>query len=167
MKTQTQTHKPIAYILVGVPGSGKSTWIETAEISPGFLPQSWASIISTDKHVEAYAKKQNKTYSEVFDSVIKGATVMMLEELNAAIAVRGHIIWDQTNVSVKTRAQKLRMLKGYKKIAVVFPTPDAEELQLRLDSRKGKHIPKQVMQSMIDSFIMPTLEEGFDDIIVV
>jgi gluconate kinase len=44
---------------------------------------------------------------------------------------------------------------------VVFPTPDRNELDVRLSGRPGKHIPKNVVDSMIAGFEMPTEEEGF------
>lgn len=155
--------KPIAYILCGVPGSGKSTWIKDFARGSGFWPK--AAIISTDGHIENYAKLCDQTYSEVFDEYIKAATSHMIEDFNITKANKENLFWDQTNVSVKTRAKKLQMLNGYRKIAVVFKTPSAEELQRRLDSRPGKHIPKHVMKSMIDTFVIPTVEEGFDEVI--
>ena len=155
--------KPIAYILCGVPGSGKSTWIENLAIRSGYWPK--ATVISTDNHIETWARVSNQTYSEVFDEYIKTAASLMIEDFNISKTFGQNIIWDQTNVSVKTRAKKLQMLNGYRKIAVVFKTPDVEELQRRLDSRPGKHIPKHVMKSMIDNFVLPTVEEGFDEII--
>lgn len=149
---------PIAYILVGVPGSGKSTWINK---------QTWSNdcvVLSTDNFVEAYARSVNKTYSEVFEGVMKNAVRLMTEEAHRAIAAGDDIIWDQTSVNVASRAKKLRMLPGYTKIAVVFKTPEKEEWLRRINSRPGKVIPEHVLTSMNDSFENPTIEEGFDQI---
>jgi gluconate kinase len=55
------------------------------------------------------------------------------------------------------------MLPEYHAIAVVFLTPDRSELDVRLSGRPGKHIPKNVVDSMIAGFEMPT-EEEFDEI---
>ena len=49
---------PKCYQLIGVPGSGKSTWADA---------QSWAltcARVSTDKWVEIYAREVGKTYSQ-------------------------------------------------------------------------------------------------------
>ena len=76
------------------------------------------------------------------------------------------MIWDQTNVSKKSRAPKLAMVPDhYEKIAVVFATPDDEELQRRLGSRPGKSIPAHIVMGMASSLQQPTYDEGFDDII--
>jgi gluconate kinase len=56
------------------------------------------------------------------------------------------------------------MLPKYEHIAIVFKTPDTEELARRLASRPGKNIPDHVMRSMIENFDMPTEDEGFTEI---
>jgi predicted kinase len=56
------------------------------------------------------------------------------------------------------------MLPEYKHIAVVFRTPDEEELARRLANRPGKEIPQEVVLNMINNFEMPTEEEGFAEI---
>jgi predicted kinase len=146
------------YQLVGVPGSGKSTWIDS---------QDWAlacARVSTDKWVEIYAKEVGKTYSEVFDSFMPTAVDLMAKEVEAAREAGRDIIWDQTSTSVKARARKFNMLPDYEHIAVVFKTPEPDELARRLASRPGKNIPDHVMRSMIDHFEMPSLEEGFTQV---
>jgi gluconate kinase len=74
------------------------------------------------------------------------------------------IIWDQTSTSLASRKRKFNMLPDYYAIAVVFPTPDPEELDRRLNSRPGKHIPHSVMRFMIDTLDIPTEDEGFNEI---
>ena len=149
---------PTCYQLIGVPGSGKSTWIKN---------QKWAlglTVASTDAYVDKYAKDANKTYNEVFHDVMKNAVDAMVETVEFARSMKLDIIWDQTSVSVKSRAKKFKMLPDYEHIAVVFDTPEPEELDRRLSSRPGKNIPEYVMESMISSFEYPTMDEGFSEI---
>lgn len=149
---------PTLYVLVGVPASGKSTWIAN---------QTWAKdcvVTSTDKFVDEYAISKNKTYSEVFNAFMPKAIEYMLEDVRKAREAGNDIVWDQTSTTVASRLKKIRMLKDYRKIAVVFKIPEAAELQRRLKSRPGKDIPGYVMKTMIDGFQIPTLEEGFDEI---
>jgi gluconate kinase len=121
-------------------------------------------VVSTDNFVEDYAKTQGKTYSEVFDDYMPTAVDLMCKVVVHAREHGHDIIWDQTSTSVKSRARKFRMLPDYEHIAVVFKTPDEEELSRRLASRPGKNIPAHVMRSMIDHFEMPDEEEGFKEI---
>lgn len=149
---------PTCYQLIGIPASGKSTWAATQE---------WAAdcvTISTDNHVEEYAKSLGKTYNEVFHEYMPTATDLMAQDVIAARNQNKDIIWDQTSTTVKSRKRKFRMLPGYRHIAVVFKIPDTEELEKRLSSRPGKTIPAQVIKDMINQFTMPDEEEGFSEI---
>jgi predicted kinase len=154
---------PIAYILVGVPASGKSSWIAT-------LPVDWNKtvIASTDNYIERTAKSQGKTYNDVFHAHMPHAIKHMANSVVNAVKNKNDIIWDQTSTTVGARAKKLRMLSSdYKKIAVVFLTPNEKEHQRRLASRPGKHIPAEVLVKMQADFVMPTTAEGFDEIRVI
>jgi predicted kinase len=153
---------PKCYQLIGVPASGKSTWYKN---------QDWFGedkkdhkYVSTDEHVEGYAQDQGKTYSEVFEEYMPTAIRQMMINVNMADVFQLDVVWDQTSTTVKSRARKFNALPNYEHIAVVFNTPNLEELKLRLASRPGKEVPWDVVQSMIDNFEMPTLEEGFVEI---
>jgi len=148
------------YVLIGVPGSGKSTWINNQE---------WAkdcTYASTDEFVEEWAKTVGKTYSEVFAEYMPIAVVKMLARVAGGRDEGKDIIWDQTSCSISTRAKKIKMLPNYYKIAVVFKTPPTAELIKRLDSRPGKEIPWNIVSDMAQKLETepPTLDEGFDEI---
>lgn len=146
------------YQLVGVPGAGKSTWIKN---------QPWAKdcvVVSTDDHVENYAKESGKTYSEVFKDYMPTAVQLMLQDVRKAEKEGKDIIWDQTSTTIKSRKRKFNFLPDYEHIAVMFRTPDPEELERRLVSRPGKYIPRQVIVQMIVGFQMPSRDEGFTEI---
>lgn len=153
---------PKCYQLIGVPASGKSTWYKN---------QDWLGedkkehkYVSTDHHVEVYAKEQGKTYSEVFAEYMPTAIDQMMVNVNLAAAVQVNIVWDQTSTTVKSRARKFNMLLDYEHIAVVFRTPDLRVLKERLANRPGKEVPWEVVQGMIDNWEQPTHEEGFKEI---
>jgi predicted kinase len=149
---------PKCYQLIGVPGAGKSTWIKNQDWALGL------TVVSTDAWVEDYARKEGKTYSEVFKDYMPTAVNLMAEQVVFA-RKHGHtIIWDQTSTTVKSRKKKFNMLPDYEHIAVVFRTPDRDELDVRLLGRPGKHIPKAVVDSMIEGWEEPTEEEGFKEI---
>jgi predicted kinase len=154
---------PKCYQLIGVPAAGKSTWYNQ---NLSWLGEDTVDhkYISTDIHVEGYAKDQGKTYNEVFKEYMPTAVKQMMINVNFACALQMNIVWDQTSTTVKSRKKKFVELPDYEHIAVVFRTPESEELSKRLASRPGKNIPDYVMRTMIDGFEMPTLEEGFTEI---
>jgi len=149
---------PKCYQLVGVPGSGKSTWVKN---------QDWAEncvVVSTDEFVEDYAKECGQTYSDVFNDYMPTAVQLMAEKVVRAREAGKDIIWDQTSTTLTSRTRKFNMLPDYEHIAVVFESPSRIELKRRLDSRPGKEIPEAVIEGMLASFEMPTEEEGFKEI---
>lgn len=149
---------PKCYQLVGVPGSGKSTWVNN---------QAWSlpcAIVNTDKWVEIFAREVGSTYSKVFNDFMPTAVELMAKEVVNAREMGRDIIWDQTSTTVKSRARKFAMLPDYYHIAVVFKTPEHKELMRRLNSRPGKEIPDHVIAGMISGWEDPTEEEGFKEI---
>ena len=149
---------PTVYVLVGVPGSGKSTWIKNQDWALGL------SVVSTDNFVEQEATRQGKTYNEVFKDYMPVAVRLMANQVEVCKANGHDIIWDQTSTTVASRKKKFAMLPDYHTVAVVFRTPEPAELERRLAARPGKSIPWNVMQGMISGFKIPTLEEGFDEV---
>jgi len=148
---------PKLYMLIGLPASGKSTWIAA---------QDWTRdcvLVSTDKLIDIEAGRQDKTYNQVFSSYIDTATKLMNNDVCEAVAAGKDIIWDQTNTSRKSRKAKLAMAPGYHKIAVVFAIPEDSEWQRRLASRPGKSIPDAVLKAMATGLQLPT-EDEFDEI---
>jgi predicted kinase len=147
-------------MMCGIPCAGKSSYIrrgtENTDVFDEYV------IISTDDYIEVYAKANNKTYNEVFDDVIGEATTRMYKDLERAIQLGKSIIWDQTNVSRKSRIKKLKKIPDtYTKTAVVLPI-SLEEAIVRNSQRANKFIPRSVITRMYHQFEMPTEDEGFD-----
>ena len=149
---------PKCYQLIGVPGAGKSTWIKNQEWMQD-MP-----IVSTDPFVEEYAKEQGKTYSQVFADYMPVAVKLMANQALICQANNMDLVWDQTSTTQVSRLRKFNTLPKYDPIAIVFRTPDRDELDVRLASRPGKHVPKTVIDDMIANWEEPTLEEGFSEI---
>ena len=91
-------------MLVGIPCSGKSTYVEKLKTIPYW---SNSVILSTDNYIEKVAQEHNTTYNEIFEDCISEAT-RQLELAFIMAKDRGeNLIWDQTNISRKTRKKKL------------------------------------------------------------
>lgn len=149
----------ILYMMVGVPASGKSTWIRNQYLNDQYV------VASTDHYVEKYAEEVGKTYSEVFDEYMPTAVNLMAADVVEARDANKHIIWDQTSTTVASRAKKIRMLPEYYKIAVVFKTPPTAEHQKRLE-RGAKIVPWDVVSKMAQQLEAEpvSLDEGFNEI---
>lgn len=159
--------KPICYVMVGLPGLGKSTLLNSVdepEVSGTVF------VYSTDNYIEAQAKALGKTYNEVFQDFIGKATTRMEALLDLAIQERVDVYWDQTNLGVGKRRKIINRMKqaGYQVRCecIVPPEPglidDQKDWANRLKNRPGKTIPQHVLSNMIESFVVPTVDEGFD-----
>jgi predicted kinase len=150
---------PKYIMLIGVPASGKSTWVRKNAGSN-------TVIASSDDYIDAQAAAAGKTYSEVFGQHVKAAAQHVEQTVAQAVKLGNDIVHDQTNLTVKSRKSKLVMIPdNYEKIAVVFPTPSDNEWRRRLASRPGKTIPSNILLGMQSSMQLPTADEGFDKII--
>lgn len=146
------------YILIGLPASGKTTYVNNKfeSIFEDF------HYYSSDQIIENIAIREGKTYDEVFNDSIQFADKMFWYELFLAKNNKSPSIIDRTNLSKKTRKKIIDLLKDTHNFhAVVFKTPSDEEHKRRLNSRPGKTIPENVIENMKRTFEEPTLEEGF------
>ena len=150
-------------MMCGAPCSGKSTSSKKFE-DQGFVR------VSTDDYIEAYAAAHGLTYGDVFEKLFKSAEAMMYQALETAIREKKNIIWDQTNLSSKSRRYKMSKIpSSYEKIVIFMDTP----LDVLLERNKirfqetGKNIPDNVFRRMLAQAEIPTENEGWDSIEIV
>lgn len=148
------------FILIGVPMSGKSTWIKNN------YPNT--KVISRDNIVlEVHGTNDyNKAFKEVnHKEVDKILNLRLLEASNS----NSDVIIDMTNMTVKRRRSTLNYFTNFHKEAVVFPVLSDDEYERRNNIRtvtENKSISLSILKSMFDSYQEPSLEEGFDEITI-
>jgi len=149
---------PKCIMLVGVPASGKSTWIQE------YMPM--ANVMSTDIVIENVARSYGMTYNEGFKDLISFAEKVMWRHITWSIASQVNFVIDRTNLTAKSRKKFIDKLKlhGYELECVVFPTPEPDEWKRRLDSRPGKTIPQEALDRMVNSYEVPLMSEGFSSV---
>lgn len=159
--------KPVCIVMVGLPGLGKSTLLSFVD-NPEFGDTVF--VYSTDSYIEEQAKALGKTYNDVFQGYIDKATTRMNALLDIAIKEQVDVYWDQTNLGVGKRRKIINRMKqaGYQVRCKCIVPPeevhfsDLKDWKYRLQNRPGKTIPDEVLSNMYKSFVMPTVEEGFD-----
>ena len=156
-------------VLVGLPGSGKSTRLSFVD-DPEFGGDVF--VYSTDALIEQWSNANGLNYNSGFQKYVDPATKRMNELLTMALEHRIDVYWDQTNMSSKKRKGILsKFPKTYRKTCWCIAPPrtpeEWAELDRRLASREGKTIPHHIIEAMADSYVEPELEEGFDHILVV
>ena len=148
---------PTCYMLIGLPGTGKSTYLANFHDE-----ERNQVIISSDYFVERFASLCGTTYNDAFPiAMARGIpNKFMGKRLRKAIEENRDVIWDQTNLTVKSRKAKMSQLPGYSFEALVFEKPAQEVWEKNLD-RPGKVIPKYILKHMERVYQAPTKDEGF------
>lgn len=155
------------FMLCGVPTCGKSTFV-SGQRDTMSRQKTPPIILSTDAHIEKYAKDRGLTYNEAFSDAIDSATTLFNAELRRACkAPDGSVvIIDQTNLTKKSRRRKLaKFPQAWEKVAIWFEITLEEALRRNKYSRPGKVIPEKLLRSMYESFEIPSKAEGFDEVI--
>ena len=144
------------YMMCGVPGSGKSTYVATN------FPE--AIIISRDA-IRFALLKEGDDYFAYEDTVLS----IFYSEIQNAIDSDSEqdIIIDATHLTPKARATCLQNLKNLDKVNLValsIEAPLAIALY-RNDKRTGRaRVPDTVIRNMYKSYKIPTVEEGFNEV---
>ncbi len=146
-------------MLCGIPTSGKSTYVNKLK-KLDYWKES--VVLSTDDYIEKQAQRCGLTYNQIFDDVIKDATRELELEFNMAKDKGKNIIWDQTNLSVKSRRKKLLKLPSFYARGVIYFEVSLEEALERNNHREGKFIPESILKRMWHQFEIPTRNEDFD-----
>lgn len=153
--------EPFVMMLIGPTLSGKSTYIRNN------YPNT--TVISRDEIVmEVFGSRDyNLAFKEVDQKEVDRVLATRLKEAND---LKTNVIVDMTNMVVKRRMTTLRNFdESFSRVAVVFPILSEEEYTKRnidRNDKENKWIPPFVIKSMIDSYQEPTLEEGYDRIII-
>ena len=139
--------------MIGLPGSGKSTY---AERNLGDC-----EILSSDKlRIELFNDVNNQENNQlVFDTLFDRARKYLLDGKNVVI--------DATNVDIAEREKALSHFKDLNvfKIAMVIKTP--VRVCIERDSLRERKVGKNVILRFRKKFTYPSKKEGFDKIVFV
>lgn len=159
--SNTLIDQPLCVFMVGIPYSGKSTFIAKHK----WLAQ--MPKVSLDKNVLRLAKGDYSKWAEVVDE----ANWQTLIYQNWLMTEKASFVIDKTNVVSDERVKLILQLKdaGYKVVAIALEPPSAAELQRRILSRSDKRIPMEVIEGMRKNFLAgkERLAEEFDGVVYV
>lgn len=138
------------YTMVGLPGSGKSTWAGA---------RSDCMVVSTDAiRKELFGdESEQKNGALVFE--------IAYARLAQAVALRHDVIFDATNLKRRNRAELFKRFPNVEHIAVYVNTPFL--LCKKRNRNRARQVPVSVIRRMSYQLEPPILEEGFSQIIEV
>ena len=144
--------KPVFLMVVGLPGSGKSTYIEKY--------YSYYHVHSSDAIREELSGDVNNQdiNKQVFSTLHK----RVKEDLVAGY----NVVYDATNISWKRRKAFLQELKNINchKECVLMATPF--ELCVQRNNERDRVVPYFVIERMYKNFDIPWYNEGWDSIVI-
>lgn len=148
------------FMLVGIPGSGKSTYAKA-----NLVPQYHCSIVSSDA-----VRQQHPDWDE---TLVWPEVYRLLAD---AILHQQDVIYDATSVTPKVRARFFERLKAllpqtpFTVGVYFFPTPWQicyQRIEKRNQQPGELFFPLEKVESYASTLIAPTLEEGFSFIHVI
>ena len=144
--------KPTLYILIGIPGSGKSTFAKRFQNE---YDTSWISRdkirFDTIKEDEEYFSHESEVFQKFIDNIIFG----LRNSLN--------VIADATHINMSSRRKLTyaidKEFNNYKIVYVIFDT-SFDICLARNNAREGRAcVPEQVMKNMYKDFRIPRDDE--------
>lgn len=146
---------PTLYILIGVPGSGKSTYAEE------LYQKSERGIALVSSDCIRKSLYGNESCQDNPKKVFTLAHKIIVDQLEHGFDV----IFDATNIYANNRKDLIlkvcfEVTKPVRFIAVYFDTPISECIK-RQDLRERK-VPTKVIEKMGRQIDKPTFQEGFD-----
>lgn len=147
------------YLMIGVPGSGKSTYAKNI-LKYGDIYISRDEIrYSLLTEEDDYFAKENEVIKTFIDNIDKS---LVNEEYC------GDVYADATHLSPKSRAQVLNQLKNKDKVSAIYLDIPLNLILERNTKRKGRAlVPENVVRRMYNSIILPTKAEGIEKLIII
>lgn len=142
------------YMMVGLPGSGKTTFAHNIEKE--------AVVISSDiirKELWGSEEKQGDN-KIVFEELEK----RVMENLAADKSV----VYDATNIKAKKRKDflyRLRKIPNVNTVCMLMSVP--YEQCLERDNERGRVVPEEVIEKMYMNFEVPQIREGWNQINII
>ena len=146
------------YVMCGIPGSGKSTWIRN-------------NLTENDKHIsrdeirfsmikegEEYFSKENKVFEQFCLDIV------------SALKKGYNVFADATHINRGSRRKLLQQVATYADSiqAIEVPTPVSIALE-RNEGRKDeglRYVPPSAIKRMYNQYEEPDYDEGFDEILI-
>lgn len=147
--------KPKFLMLVGIPGSGKSTYAKELAEKEDYI------ILSSDEMREVYFGDVNdqKNNNELFS--------MITDSIKGHLSCKQSVIMDATNLNSKKRKNLLNEIKSIEcdKKCVVVAMPYSA--CLHNNKNRDRNVPENVIKRMYMTFQMPYYFEGWDEIEII
>ncbi|MFT9497609.1 AAA family ATPase [Anaerosolibacter sp.] len=146
------------YILIGLPGSGKTTYANKCFHSKDIL------IVSSDQI------RQQITGSSSFNKGDTAPTLQIAQKIIQEALESGlNVVWDATNIYKKWRKDFIKIAKknNAKVVAIVFNTPVSICVKRNNERTVEKQVPNEIIVEMSKASLSIDKREGFHEVIYI
>lgn len=148
------------YLMCGIPGSGKSTYLKTRFIQPPVVVSRDEIRFKMVREDEEYFSHEKEVYNEFINQIVQ--ELKFFQE----------VFVDATHLNEASRTKLLRSLGGNLKdveVNIIWIKVPLEVALKQNENRKGTraYVPETVIRRMASQMTIPTKEEGFEHIYVV
>jgi predicted kinase len=142
--------RPTFKMLVGIPGSGKSTYAKL-------------HINESTKHFSSDAIRKELWGDENCQQEPYKVFNLMHERVLDALKNGYDVIYDATNITRKSRRGIMNLLPAYVKTECVIVWASIEDC-IKRDIERTRSVGEEVIMTMLKRFEAPFYDEGFDEI---
>lgn len=140
------------YIMCGVPGSGKSTFLKNK------IKKDNSIVISRDEIRFSMLRPGEEYFAHEND-----VTETFWNQINEALATGKDVFADQTSLTPKARKWLIQHVSGYDHVNLIWIDEDLQTCLERNEMRRGTraYVPRGQIRRMSCQFVKPTPYEGF------
>lgn len=148
------------YLMCGIPGSGKSTYLKTRFSQPPVVVSRDEIRFKIVREDEEYFSHEKEVYNEFINQIVEN------------LKFYNEVFVDATHLNEGSRTKLLRSLGGNLKdveVNVIWIKVPLKTALQQNENRKGTraYVPESVIRRMNSQMTIPTKEEGFEHIYIV